>query len=86
MVGTDADAGARHAVGCIYCRAVFDLLQAKWCPHSSGHPSKVCPGCGRCLCGHPMYGWPHLWHPAPPLLLRHGFRQIFVLYTKLFIA
>ena len=76
---------SRHPVGCIYCSRVFDLLTARWCEHGSRQPSKECTHCGRCLCGHPMYGWPHLWREATPLLRRHGFRKMFVLYSKLFV-
>jgi NAD-dependent SIR2 family protein deacetylase len=76
--------GYYHPVGCIYCRRTFDLLRARWCEHTAGHASKLCPGCGRCLCGHPMYTWPHLWREASPLLRSHGFDKLFVLYTRLF--
>jgi len=69
-----------HAIGCIYCRSVFDLFLAPWCEHSLPHPSKVCPKCERCLCAHPMYGQLDLWKEAPAAFRRHGFLKLFVLY------
>jgi hypothetical protein len=70
----------RHLVRCIYCRAEFDLFGATWCGHRNHHPSKICPLCLMCLCQHPLYKDPRQWLEAPPAFLRHGFRQVFILY------
>lgn len=79
-VSGTAPAIATHVVRCPLCAADFDLLSARWCGCVGVHPSKICPGCERCLCRHPGYERPALWRPAPPALRARGFERLFILY------
>jgi hypothetical protein len=66
-------------VGCPYCAKAFDLFAAAWCTNPNER-SKVCPHCGRCVCGHPAYQEPLFWKDAPLAFRRHGFLRLFLLY------
>ncbi len=78
---TSPDRGRRaHVVRCPRCGADFDLLAAPWCGCGRGHPSKICPGCGECLCSHPEYGSPGNWTDPPAALRGAGFDRLFVYY------
>jgi hypothetical protein len=68
-----------HRVRCPWCRCEFELFSAPWCAHS-GDPSKNCPHCERCACGHPDYLDPRLWVEAPGRFRARGFRRLFVRY------
>jgi hypothetical protein len=69
-----------HRVSCPYCNTRFDLFAATWCEHLENEPSKVCPGCRRCLCGHPAYAEPLFWKDAPAAFQAEGFRRLFLFY------
>ena len=58
-------------------------MTAGWCGCGRGHPSKICPGCERCLCDHPEYDRPALWREAPPALRVAGFEKLFVAHEAL---
>lgn len=76
-----ADEGrSSHSVLCPGCSTRFELFSAVWCPCTVEHPSKVCPGCGQCLCARPDYAHPWLWVRAPMAFVRHGFSRLFVAY------
>jgi hypothetical protein len=70
-----------HLVRCVFCFHPFDLFSARWCGHpDEPHCSKVCPGCGQCLCRHPSYKDPYFWKEAPLAFQKNGFRRLFLLY------
>jgi hypothetical protein len=71
---------AQHFVPCPFCSEEFDLFAAIWCIHLSEEPSKVCPGCGHCMCEHPAYREPNFWRDAPPAFQQRGFQRLFLLY------
>jgi len=78
-----ADEWVQHIVRCDYCGGSFDLLMAEWCEHGDGRvwqSSKLCPWCRMCVCSHPLYHDPSSWAVAPPVLRKHGFRKLFLLY------
>ena len=68
-----------HPVLCPYCATSFDLFAARWCVHD-GEPSKLCPGCQRCVCDHPAYREPDFWKPAPRAFQDRGFQRLFLFY------
>ncbi len=67
-----------HIILCPLCTQRFDLFAASWCTHAE--PSKVCPHCERCVCGHPAYQEPHFWTEAPLGFKRQGFQRLFLYY------
>lgn len=69
-----------HLVRCPLCGEAFELLAAAWCGHSQGHPSKLCPHCGECLCRLPDYQRPSLWSDPPAALRSSGFDKLFAYY------
>lgn len=69
-----------HSVCCPMCGEGFDLLAAAWCGCDRGHPSKICPHCGKCLCSHPDYPRAALWRDAPAAMRTVGFDKLFVYY------
>jgi hypothetical protein len=69
-----------HLVCCPMCGKDFDLLAAPWCGCDRGHPSKLCPSCGKCVCDHPDYARATLWRDPPPALRTVGFDKLFVYY------
>jgi hypothetical protein len=71
---------ATHVIVCPLCGDPFDLLSAPWCGCDSGHPSKICPICDRCLCAHPDYHHRQLWTEPPAVLQRAGFQKLFLYY------
>jgi len=71
---------AEHVIGCPYCQTEFDLFAAHWCEHIEAEPSKVCPGCNRCLCDHPAYAEPLFWKEAPSAFQAEGFGRLFLFY------
>jgi hypothetical protein len=74
------DASRVHDVLCPQCGGHFNLLAAPWCGCTDGHPSKICPGCGKCLCRHPDYGRHSLWVEPPAVLRNVGFEKLFIYY------
>lgn len=80
FVAANQAARATHPVRCPHCASGFDLLGAAWCGCVRGHPSKICPACDRCLCGHPDYDRPALWRDPPAALRAHGFEKLFIYY------
>jgi hypothetical protein len=73
-------AAVSHVVPCPLCGERFDLLASPWCGCDRGHPSKICPSCERCLCGHPDYGREALWREPPAALRVRGFDKLFIYY------
>ncbi len=69
-----------HPVRCPLCSEEFNLLAAPWCGCTEGHPSKICPHCGDCLCSLPDYRRPALWMDPPTALRASGFEKLFVYY------
>jgi predicted amidophosphoribosyltransferase len=69
-----------HPVRCPLCGEEFELLSAPWCGCSRGHPSKICPHCGDCLCSQPDYQQPALWSDPPAALRSSGFDKLFLYY------
>ena len=68
-----------HAVRCPSCLREFELLSAPWCAHTE-EPSKICPYCERCACGHVDYRDARLWVEAPVRFQQRGFRRLFARY------
>jgi hypothetical protein len=73
------NAAFTHGVQCPSCLREFELLSAPWCAHTE-EPSKICPYCERCACGHAGYRDPHLWVEAPVRFQQRGFRRLFARY------
>jgi len=72
----------KDIVECWKCKGEFDLVQAEWCNcgFNKGRlilfRSKICPHCGRCLCGVPTLADRDLTE-APNSMKNHGFNWLY---------